>query len=432
MSQLEIEKRYLCHAKELKKFLKKSQINYIIQNIEQFYLIAKPGETLRYRKDSNRYFKNQKRGSGLIRQEKEEEISKKEYLKAKAKNSGGVIKKDRYRFLIDNNLYELDIFKGTLKGLSILEIEFSDIYNANNYKIPQVLEPFIIKDITNENIYSNAALSRSMKIPLRSDSKLSLNEIKRDKKRLLKPKLDLYISDYENSKDAFLNSINRLLLSYDENLNLFLNNNRIKNLKRANNALIKIKALIIGHKQYIKKDSYTDILFNINHLILIFEKPLKLNITFKTLLDKKTKLPINKQTTILKELLNLAKEEKSARESIKLNNINAPSKELKKAINNIKFKNIEKPFIYLKDKTTKKLKKEVKNALKCNILELIYLALKNYKTINKYFKKQFKYKKEYKKLKYEYKIDICTNYSIFCKSKNNTIIKKLKKEFNGN
>jgi len=83
VSHLEIEKRYLCNAKDLIQYLQKNEISYIIQKLEQFYLIAKPGETLRYRKEDNRYLKNQKLGGGLVREEKEKEISKKAYLKAK-------------------------------------------------------------------------------------------------------------------------------------------------------------------------------------------------------------------------------------------------------------------------------------------------------------------------------------------------------------
>ena len=425
MSHLEIEKRYLCNAKDLIQYLQKNEISYIIQKLEQFYLIAKPGETLRYRKEDNKYLKNQKFGNGLIREEKEKEISKKEYLKAKAKNRGGVIKKDRVKFILNNNLYELDIFKGPLKGLAILEIEFKDIYSANDFDIPSSIKPFIIKDITNESIYSNGALSRSMKIPLRSDSKLSLAEVLKDNKRLLKPKLDLYISDYENAKDALTNSIKRLLLSFSANIDKFFLYNQIKYLKKANKALIKIKALIIGHKKYIKKCSYNKILFNINNIILLFENTLKLQTTLELLLNKKRKLPISKQITLLKEIISIAQQEKIARAKIEQNDIEELLSTLKDNIKRADFKNIEKPFNYIKPKVIKKMKNRVFNSLKCNYIDTIFTSLNDYKIVKKYFLEPFKLNKVLKKAKKEYKKSICSNYSYFCKPKD---ISKLKRK----
>ena len=425
---LEIEKRYLCNAKDLIKLLKKNNISYIVLKIEQFYLVAKPGETLRYRKEDNRYLKNQKLGGGLVREEKEKEISKKAYLKAKSKNRGGIIKKDRLKFIIDNNLYELDIFKGPLKGLSILEVEFKDIYSANDFKIPALLEPFIIKDITNESIYSNGALSRSMKIPLRSDSKLSLAEVLKDTKRLQKPKLDLYISDYENAKDALLNSIKRLLLSFSANIDGFFVYNHIKYLKKANKALIKIKALIIGHKRYFKKCDYNKILFNINSIMLLFENPLKLQTTLELLLNKKRELPISKQTKLLKEIISIAQKEKIARAKIEQNDVDELLVSLKDSIKKANFKDIDKPFSYLKPKVIKSMKNRVVKSLKCSYIDTIFISLNDYKIVKKYFLEPFKLKKLLKKAKKEYKNNICSNYSYFCKTKDITKLKnKIKK-----
>jgi len=428
VSHLEIEKRYLCNAKELMKYLKRNSISYIIQKLEQFYLVAKPGETLRYRKEDKRYLKNQKFGNGLIREEKEKEISKKEYLKAKSKNRAGIIKKDRIKFIIDNHIYELDIFKGTLEGLAILEIEFKDIYSAKDFKIPSSLKPFIIKDITNESIYSNGALSRSMKIPLRSDSKLSLAEVLKDTKRLLKPKLDLYISDYENAKDALLNSIKRLQLSFSANIDNFFVYNHIKYLKKANKALRRIKALIVAHRKYIKKCDYNKILFNINNIMLLFENPLKLQITLELLLNKKRKLPIIKQTKLLKEIISIAQKEKIARSKIEQNDIDELVLNLKDSIKRANFKDIDKPFSYLKPKVIKNMKIRVSNSLKCNYIDTIFTSLNSYKIVKRYFFEPFKLKKLLKKAKKEYKNNICSNYSYFCKTKDITKLKnKIKK-----
>ena len=417
MSHLEIEKRYLCRANEITSYLNNTDISYIIQKIEQFYLIAKPGETLRYRKQDNQYIKNSKKGSGLVRQESEKEVSKKEYKNAKAKNSGGVIKKIRYKFIIDGNLFELDIFKGKLESLAILEIEFKDVDSANSFIMPTALEPFIVKDITNENIYSNGALSRSMQVPLRSDSKLSLNDIKNNAKQLAKPKFDLYISDYEDSKDALLNTIERLLLSYELNLSIFFKSNEVKYLKVANRALTRVKALVVSYSSYIKKTTRDSILFNINNILLHFEEALSLQNTLQTLIKTKHKMPPAKQLKILKETIAIAQKEKIARENIDKDKTTKLLTVLKKSIKKAKFKDIKKPYSYLKEPVVKYMHKQLKNSTKSSSVVTIYNVLKNYKSIKKYLQEPFEFKKEYKKLKKANKQTICSSNSKVCKAK---------------
>ena len=391
MSKLEIEKRYLCRADKLIKFLKKNSIYFTIISLEQFYLIANLGETLRYRKDGDTYIKNQKFGNGLIREEKETKVSKKEYKLAKKHNSGGVIKKLRYRFKIDNDIYELDVFKGKLKGLSILEIEFDNIYRAKEFKIPSFLEKFIIKDITNETIYSNAALSKSMKIPLRSDSKFSLNNL--DEKELLKPKLDLYISDYENSKYAIENSLLRLFTSFEKNIFLFFEKNEYKYLNRAYKALLKIRAILKTFKEFIKETSYLNILLNVDILISSFEKTIKYNRLFRYILKENS-------SKNLESLLEIARIEKSLRDSLISSSFKKNIFNLKDYIINIKFKNtIEKPFVYIKDKILKRVQKNDLNNLD---------SLYQLKVIYSLFNKKFPYKKEYKRAK----IKECINFKL--------------------
>jgi len=397
VSHLEIEKRYLCNGSKIITTLKKEQISYIITNIEQFYLKATKEETLRYRKDENRYIKNIKRGSGLVREELEVEVSKKEYKEAKAKNSAGVIKKKRYKFKLDGNLYELDIFKGKLEGLSIVEVEFKDIYQANNFKPTKLIESAIIKDITNEAIYSNGALSRSMKIPLREDSFLSLREL--NFKELEKPKFDLYISDYEGANYAFKNSVERLLNSFAINIEQFLKNIEYKELKRANKALIRLKSLLLGHKSFMKNSSFDRILFNINSILLIFEEAITLQREFNTRLKNKANLAKAKQTKELKKLLEIAKKEKLARDKI----VNSYKDEfllnLKNSFDSIEFKSkIKKPFSYIKQKVLKKQSKSLKKELhKFNKIELYYNLL-YFNNILHYFKEP-PLKREFKELK---------------------------------
>lgn len=66
------------------------------------------------------------------------------------------LEKDRYNIPINDNLIaELDIYKGDLKGLSVVEVEFKSEEQMNSF---QPLEWFG-RDITQENFSSNSFLA---------------------------------------------------------------------------------------------------------------------------------------------------------------------------------------------------------------------------------------------------------------------------------
>jgi len=58
----------------------------------------------------------------------------------------------------DNLCYQIDIYKGYLKGLIVLEIEFSSIEAANDFVLPEWVGKAI--DVTGDSRYNNANLSR--------------------------------------------------------------------------------------------------------------------------------------------------------------------------------------------------------------------------------------------------------------------------------
>lgn len=92
-----------------------------------------------------------------INEEKEHEISEKEYNKYMQKKHPDKheVSKTRFVFNYKDQIFELDVFKGALKGLAILEIELKD----KNQKVN--LPPFlsIIKEVTNEPKFNNFNLA---------------------------------------------------------------------------------------------------------------------------------------------------------------------------------------------------------------------------------------------------------------------------------
>ncbi len=149
----------------MKRFLKERKVPFRSLPVEQFYLVSDVANAERYRRIGTRYIHTRKIGGGLVREEWEEEISRKEYLARKAENRGGIIRKDRLIFEWEGRRYELDRFLGPLKGLNILEIEFSDEEEARSYRLPDLFAPILIDEVTEDGRFTNGALSKTMKIP---------------------------------------------------------------------------------------------------------------------------------------------------------------------------------------------------------------------------------------------------------------------------
>jgi len=403
VSKLEIERRFLFNNCNIYKLLRKNGISFVVSKMEQFYLVATKEETLRFRKENNQYIKNIKRGSGLVREEIENNISKQEFLDAKSINSGGIIKKSRVTFIIDSYKFELDIFKATLKGLSILEVEFSNLKDAQNFKIPTILKPFIIKEITKELIYTNGALSKSMKIPLRADSYISLEEIKKTQE-IYKPKFNLYISEYESTSFALRTYIEKFFLTFQKCLTKFINTLDLNALLTAVESIEHLKYLLFSFKDYIKEKDLSNILFNINNFLLMSNNIIELNKSFKKLLEIKKHFDIDEQTDLLKDLIKVAQKLKVEKEQISKKIDIKYLDNLQNNLATIDIKqDLDKPFIYSKNlfvrSTIKKLKKVIKRG---NSLELLhYYKILN--TLLKFYSIKFKikdyiYLKEYYKL----------------------------------
>ncbi len=158
MKNREIERRYLLPPCRAKRLLKKLGIPYAKVPLMQFYLPSDEG-SLRYRMAGKHYIRTFKNGEGMVRTEIEEEVSKAEFREAYKRHEGVPVKKVRYRFLLKGRLYELDEFKGTLKGLVMMETEFDDPEEAEAFTLPKVLTPLILDEVTDNRDFTNHALA---------------------------------------------------------------------------------------------------------------------------------------------------------------------------------------------------------------------------------------------------------------------------------
>ena len=136
--------------------------NYEKEEIEQGYLCIKP--TVRIRKSNNEYTLNYKwKQKGLEEKvaiqniEYTMPLTEKNYRILLKKIENYLIKKDRYKIPIDNNLtVELDVFHGNLEGLVFAEVEFTNLEAAESFDKPEWLG----KDLCFDKRFDNTSLSK--------------------------------------------------------------------------------------------------------------------------------------------------------------------------------------------------------------------------------------------------------------------------------
>lgn len=152
---MEIEKKYLI------RHMPDGLEECVKYEIEQGYLNRKP--TMRIRKRNDEYIftyksvpKDCKQKDILVNEEIEVPLDEKSYKNLKKKIDGHLIKKIRYVIPLDGGLKaELDVFRGKLKGLVFVEVEFPDIETAESFTKPE----WFGDDVSSDKRYKNGYLS---------------------------------------------------------------------------------------------------------------------------------------------------------------------------------------------------------------------------------------------------------------------------------
>ena len=217
MNHLEIERRYILFPCNVKRLLKDAGVGYESCPVEQFYLRADARGVERYRRICDRYVRTVKQGSGLVRQESETEISKEAFEAARARHVGGVIRKIRRIFATEGRRYELDSFKGVLKGLNVLEIEFSDEEEAKRFRLPEWLARAVVAEVTERPDFTNGAIARTMRIPALSTPLPELLEATAARSDFLKASVKVPLAPYESTGHALKAVLFSLLETVEAN-----------------------------------------------------------------------------------------------------------------------------------------------------------------------------------------------------------------------
>lgn len=168
-TKLEIERKFLVKLPQSWSDLAEMFDDIVdVKRIIQQYLSPKNGEPAgRVRKTveglggdtKTVYHYNQKKPTGDtgVHEETEREISEKEYQKYLKDSSPDkcAVEKTRFVFKWHDQVFELDLFKGHLKGLAILEIELGD--KDDKVELPPFLR--VLKEVTKDKRFTNFALA---------------------------------------------------------------------------------------------------------------------------------------------------------------------------------------------------------------------------------------------------------------------------------
>ena len=131
--------------------------DYHCRVIEQGYLSTHP--VVRVRKDNDSYYLTYK-GSGMMaREEYNLPLTAESYEHLLAKADGNIITKKRYEIPDGTGkTIELDLFEGVFSGLTLAEVEFESIEEANAYIPPS----WFTKDVTMDAAYHNSNMSKKV------------------------------------------------------------------------------------------------------------------------------------------------------------------------------------------------------------------------------------------------------------------------------
>ncbi|MFH1751936.1 MAG: hypothetical protein ABH821_03295 [archaeon] len=155
MVEIELERSFL--AKRIPSELENCK-NYVKKEIIDLYLPkAFPHPTIRIRKQGNNYIITKKVPLDFKNFTKFEEqsikIEEKEFnelLGLEAKK----VEKERHYFDYKSHVAEVDVFKGDLEGLVVIEFEFKTIESMNSFEMPD----FCLADVSKEEFIAGGFL----------------------------------------------------------------------------------------------------------------------------------------------------------------------------------------------------------------------------------------------------------------------------------
>ena len=149
---MEIERKYLINPSKLPS----NYQEYPKRIIEQGYLCNHP--VVRIRRDDNNYYLTYKGEGMLVREEFNHPLTQVSYLHLLPKIDGNLIQKIRYEIPYQDQIIELDVFKGSHAPLILAEVEFETIKQADSFEPPL----WFGSEVTYNEHYSNSYMASNL------------------------------------------------------------------------------------------------------------------------------------------------------------------------------------------------------------------------------------------------------------------------------
>ena len=126
------------------------------KEITQGYIaITADGTEVRLRQKGNKYYQTIKTDGDLERSEVEIELSKEQFDQLWPATAGKRIEKLRYEIPQAGLKIELDVYKGSLAGLLVAEVEFKSIDQGKQFVAPE----WFGREVTEDKRYKNKNLA---------------------------------------------------------------------------------------------------------------------------------------------------------------------------------------------------------------------------------------------------------------------------------
>jgi CYTH domain-containing protein len=146
----EIERKFLVRK------MPSDLTSYPNNEISQGYLVSMDdGLQVRLRKSGDRYSLTFKRGSGNVREEREIELTAKQFETLWPATEGKRLVKTRHEIPLGARTVEIDVYHERHEGLVVAEVEFDGEEEAKYFQPPDWLGD----DVTGDPRYSNQLLA---------------------------------------------------------------------------------------------------------------------------------------------------------------------------------------------------------------------------------------------------------------------------------
>jgi CYTH domain-containing protein len=146
----EIERKFLVRK------LPDGLTTYSSNEISQGYLVSlDDGLQVRLRKSGERHTLTFKRGTGNVREEREVELTAKQFDALWPATESKRLVKTRYEIPLGERTVEIDLYHDRHEGLIVAEVEFDEEEAAKNFQPPDWLGD----DVTGDPRYSNQLLA---------------------------------------------------------------------------------------------------------------------------------------------------------------------------------------------------------------------------------------------------------------------------------